>query len=97
MTLNPSKEDMNEWIPLTPIAEMAQTDYDVIIVGSGAGGGAALWRLCEKWGRNGKRIGLVEAGDLVLPTHAANIAAFDGTRLELFQAANSDYRGEPAA
>lgn len=93
MTLNPSKEDMNEWIPLTPIAEMAQTDYDVIIVGSGAGGGAALWRLCEKWGRNGKRIGLVEAGDLLLPTHSANIAAFNGTRLELFQAANSDFVG----
>lgn len=93
MTLNPSKEDMKEWIPLTPIAEMAQTDYDVIIVGSGAGGGAALWRLCEKWGRNGKRIGLVEAGDLLLPTHSANIPVFTGTRLELFQSANTDYVG----
>lgn len=93
MALNPSKEDMKEWIPLTPISKMAQTEYDVIIVGSGAGGGAALWRLCEKWGRNGKRIGLVEAGDLLLPTHAANIPVFDGTRFDLFQTAHTDYVG----
>ena len=55
--------------------------------------GAALWRLCEKWGRNGKRIGLVEAGDLLLPTHSVNIPIFDGPRLDLFQAAHSDYVG----
>ncbi len=29
-------------IPITPIETMAQTNYDVLIVGSGAGGGAAL-------------------------------------------------------
>lgn len=52
---------------------MSETNYDVIIVGTGAWGGAALWRLCEQWGRNGKRIGVVEAGDLLLPTHSANI------------------------
>ncbi|MFC5649388.1 GMC family oxidoreductase [Paenibacillus solisilvae] len=31
-------------------------------VGTGAGGGAALWRLCEQWGNNGKKIGVIEAG-----------------------------------
>ncbi|MCA0758619.1 GMC family oxidoreductase [Paenibacillus sp. N4] len=52
---------------------MSQTDYDVLIVGSGAGGGAALWRLCEQWRNNGKRIGMIEAGNLFVPTHIANI------------------------
>ena len=59
---------------------MAQTDYDVLIIGSGAGGGAALWRLCEQWGQNGKRIGMIEAGDLLLPTHAFHIPTFDEQR-----------------
>ncbi|MGO4276794.1 LysM domain-containing protein, partial [Paenibacillus sp. TAF58] len=40
----PSGLPLNQWIPLTPIEQMAQTDYDVLIIGSGAGGGAALWR-----------------------------------------------------
>ncbi|MFC4768656.1 GMC oxidoreductase [Effusibacillus consociatus] len=65
---------------------MEQTDYDVLIVGSGAGGGAVLWRLCERWGRNGRRIGMVEAGDLLLPTHAHNIPTMNGRRfLRYFQ------------
>ncbi|MNB87188.1 hypothetical protein D3C75_341630 [compost metagenome] len=38
------------WIPLVSLDEMAQREYDVLIVGSGAGGGAALWRLCQRWG-----------------------------------------------
>ena len=37
--------------------------------GQDAGGGAALWRLCEQWGNNGKKIGIVERGDISLPTH----------------------------
>ncbi len=41
---------LDQWIPLTSIEQMAKTDYDVLIIGSGAGGGAALWRLCEQWG-----------------------------------------------
>lgn len=52
---------------------MAETEYDVLIVGSGAGGGAVLWRLSNEWGNNGKKIGLVEAGDLFLPTHTFNV------------------------
>ncbi|HTG71440.1 MAG TPA: hypothetical protein VL921_19435 [Candidatus Udaeobacter sp.] len=63
---------------------MAQTDYDVLIIGSGAGGGAALWRLCEQWGDNGKKIGMVEAGDLLLPTHGRNLPTFDEERLNQF-------------
>ncbi|CAM4200865.1 GMC oxidoreductase [Paenibacillus alkaliterrae] len=71
---------LDHWIPLTPLNQMAKTEYDVIIVGTGAGGGSVLWRLCEQWGRSGKRIGVVEAGDLLLQTHAWNIPTFDGER-----------------
>lgn len=70
-------EQQDYWIPITPIDKMSQTDYDVLIVGSGAGGGAALWRLCEQWQKNGKRIGVVEAGPLALPTNAQNLSTFD--------------------
>lgn len=53
--------------------EMALNEYDVIIVGTGAGGGAALWRLCEQWKNTGKRVGVVERGGLLLPTNAFNL------------------------
>lgn len=52
------------WIPLVSLEKMEQTEYDVLIIGTGAGGGAVLWRLCEQWGANEKRIGVVEAGGL---------------------------------
>lgn len=56
-----------------PLSQMARNEYDVLIVGTGAGGGAVLWRLCERWRANGKRIGMIEAGDLLLSTNARNI------------------------
>jgi choline dehydrogenase-like flavoprotein len=56
---------------------MANTEYDVLIIGTGAGGGAVTWRLCEQWGRNEKKIGVVEAGDFLLPTQAANISTLN--------------------
>lgn len=55
--------------PWTPLEAMEKTDYDVIIVGTGAGGGSVLWRLAEQWGKNGKRIGVIEAGDYILPAN----------------------------
>ncbi|WP_235548767.1 hypothetical protein [Paenibacillus sp. Soil522] len=36
---------IEHWMPLTPLEQMAETEYDVLIVGTGAGGGTALWRL----------------------------------------------------
>nr|WP_181873323.1 GMC oxidoreductase [Paenibacillus prosopidis] len=59
---------------------MEQVEYDVLIVGTGAGGGAALWRLSEQWEGTGKRIGVVEKGDLLLPTNGMNIATMDPER-----------------
>ncbi|MGO4271912.1 GMC family oxidoreductase N-terminal domain-containing protein, partial [Paenibacillus sp. TAF58] len=75
---------LSSWIPITSAEQMAETEYDILIVGSGAGGGAALWRLCEQWGDNGKKIGIVERGDLFLPTHVANIATIDGDSFRLY-------------
>lgn len=69
---------------------MAETDYDVLIVGSGAGGGAVLWRLCEQWGQEGKRIGMIEAGDLLLPTHGFNVPTFDEDRAAAYVARVAD-------
>ncbi|KRE53698.1 glucose-methanol-choline oxidoreductase [Paenibacillus sp. Soil522] len=76
---------LDQWIPLTRIEEMEKTDYDVLIVGTGAGGSAVLWRLCEQLIANGKRIGVVEAGDLLLPTHAQNLPTLNVERfVQLF-------------
>ena len=80
----PQSEFIHDWIPLTSAEEMADNEYDVLIVGSGAGGGAALWRLCEQWGNNGKRIGMVERGPNFLPTHVANIATINDVKFRLY-------------
>ncbi|SDM63426.1 GMC oxidoreductase [Bacillus sp. OK048] len=62
------------WIPTKTVEEMAKTDYDVLIVGSGPGGGAALYRLCELWKNQGaKKIGIIEKGDKLFHSHALNI------------------------
>jgi choline dehydrogenase-like flavoprotein len=63
---SPSSEIINPW---TPLETMEKTDYDVIIVGTGPGGGSVLWRLAEQWGNNGKKIGVIEAGDYILPAN----------------------------
>lgn len=81
----PESEFLREWIPLTSAEQMAQTDYDVLIVGTGAGGGAALWRLAEQWGNNGKKIGIVERGDTYLPTHVNNIATINGDNFRILR------------
>ncbi|MCA0754345.1 GMC family oxidoreductase [Paenibacillus sp. N4] len=63
-----------QWVPLTPLSQMEQVEYDVLIIGTGAGGSALLWRLCEQLGKiSGKRIGVIERGRLLLPTHAVNV------------------------
>lgn len=81
---NPTIHPNVQWIPLTSLDQMEQTNYDVIIVGTGAGGGAVLWRLCEQLGMKGKRIGFVEAGDLLLPTNAQNIATMNPERTGIY-------------
>ncbi|RBW67933.1 GMC oxidoreductase [Bacillus taeanensis] len=68
----------DHFIPLTSLDEMAETDYDVLVVGTGAGGGAAVWRLCEQLKNTNKKIGVVEAGPILLQTHAANLPTLAG-------------------
>lgn len=74
-------EYIENWIPLTPLETMAENEYDVLIVGTGAGGGTMLWRLCEQWRKNGKRIGIIERGNIVMPTHGRNLPMMNRTRL----------------
>ncbi|RBW70051.1 GMC oxidoreductase [Bacillus taeanensis] len=75
---------MNNWVSVTPVEEMAKTEYDVLIIGTGAGGGAVTWRLCEQWGKSNKKIGVVETGDFLLPTQAANIPTMTSKREEKY-------------
>jgi choline dehydrogenase-like flavoprotein len=64
----------NNWIPTVSLDEMSKTDYDVLIVGTGPGGGAALYRLCELWKNKGaKKIGIIEKGDKLFHSHSLNI------------------------
>lgn len=77
-------ETLNNWIPLTPLSEMAQQEYDVLIIGTGAGGGSVLWRLCEQWKKEKKRIGIIERGDQVIPTHARNLSTLNQERLTAY-------------
>ncbi|MFB5760678.1 GMC oxidoreductase [Paenibacillus medicaginis] len=81
----PPEAFIHNWIPLSSAEEMAATEYDVLIVGSGIGGCAALWRLCDQWGQNGKRIGMVERGPQYLATHIMNVSTMDGVNFRLFR------------
>lgn len=80
----PPSNYLNHWIPEVSLDDMSKIDYDVIIVGTGAGGGATLWRLCQKWKNSNKRIGIIEAGDFLLPTHSQNIATLNIERFNKY-------------
>jgi hypothetical protein len=77
---DPVIDFLDSWFPLTSLDDMEKNHYDVIIVGSGAGGGAVLWRLCEKWQNEGKRIAVLEKGQLLIPTHVANMPTAKAAR-----------------
>ena len=57
-----------------------RSDFDIIIVGSGMGGGILADDLAERLGSQ-KRILVVEAGSFVYPTHVYNICRFPNAAL----------------
>lgn len=72
----------NNWIPTKSVEQMTKTNYDVLIVGTGAGGGATLYRLCEQWKKRGaKKIGILEKGGKLLHSHALNVPTMNDTRM----------------
>jgi len=84
-TLLPPAYTFSEWVPLTPLSRMEQTEYDILIVGAGAGGCALLRRLCERMGSRKLKIGVVERGKPLLPTHALNVPTlWDWDRMQRY-------------
>ncbi|WP_245947308.1 hypothetical protein [Bacillus taeanensis] len=72
----------NNWIPTKSLEQMENNIYDVLIVGSGAGGGATLYRLCEQWkNRSAKKIGILEKGNKLFHSHALNIPTMNNDRM----------------
>ena len=57
-----------------------RNDFDIIVVGSGMGGGVLADDLAERIGKN-KRILLLEAGSFIYPTHVYNICRFPNSTL----------------
>lgn len=55
-------------------------DFDVVIVGSGIGGGVLADALAERIGRE-KRILVLEAGSFIYPTHVYNLCRFPNSTL----------------
>ncbi len=55
-------------------------DFDIIIIGSGIGGGILADELADRFG-DAKRILLLEAGSYVFPTHVYNISNFDNAAI----------------
>lgn len=53
----------------------ARTDFDIVIVGSGVGGGVLADDLAERLGDQ-SRILLIEAGSFLYPTHVYNVCRF---------------------
>src|SRR5262245_31780960 len=57
-----------------------RNDFDIIIVGSGVGGGVLADDLADRLGDR-KRILVLEAGSFVYPTHVYNLCRFPNSSL----------------
>ncbi|MFS0724977.1 GMC oxidoreductase [Paenibacillus sp. 1P07SE] len=87
--INPSARE--SWMPLTSLEEMERTEYDLLIVGTGAGGSAVLKRVMQQMPGAKLRIGVVERGGLLIPTHAQNIHTMTPRRAFDYYATEADY------
>ncbi len=52
-----------------------RNDFDIVIVGSGIGGGVLADALADRFGQS-KRILVLEAGSYIYPTHVYNLCRF---------------------
>ena len=57
-----------------------RNDFDIVIVGSGMGGGVLADDLAERAGQH-KRILVIEAGSFIYPTHVYNVCRFPNSSL----------------
>src|SRR5918995_6701393 len=57
-----------------------RSDFDIIIIGSGIGGGVLADDLADRLGTQ-KRILVLEAGSFIYPTHVYNICRFPNSSL----------------
>lgn len=57
-----------------------RSDFDIIVIGSGIGGGVLADDLADRLGGN-KRILVLEAGSFIYPTHVYNICRFPNSQL----------------
>ena len=57
-----------------------RSDFDIIIIGSGIGGGVLADDLAERVGKQ-KRILVLEAGSFLYPTHVYNVCRFPNASL----------------
>lgn len=75
---------------------MQKINYDVLIVGTGPGGAATLYRLCELWKNHGaKKIGILEKGDKLIHSHSLNLPTMNVNRVrDEYFLANSTLVGE---
>lgn len=72
----------NNWIPTQTLEQISNINYDVLIVGTGIGGGAALYRLCQLWKNRGdKKICVLEKGDKLFHSHSLNIPTMNVFRM----------------
>ena len=65
---------------LFPQYRDTRTAFDIIIVGSGMGGGVLADDLADRFGKS-KRILVLEAGSYLFPTHVYNVSRFDNGAL----------------
>lgn len=66
-------------------------DFDVIVIGSGMGGGILADDLADRVG-NDKRILVLEAGSYLFPTHVYNVSRFDNGSVARSFACNNFYQ-----
>ncbi|GAA3328996.1 hypothetical protein GCM10020331_075240 [Ectobacillus funiculus] len=64
--------------------KMAAEEYDALVVGSGAGGSAALYRLCAQWQNKGKKVGMIEAGGYYYQRMHKNVPTLEVERFQQY-------------